>query len=165
MPSRTRVGSRATVLPFELLLLASLAAVGAYADIITLNSTSPRIQYQGPWSTSDNFRVSLGRSQTFAIFWSGTWSSARTFLSPILVYDFGYGANVSFKELASVFRVRFRVMSRPYSSPLIMTPLRRHWNQVQKRWCIPSRASSAVTISCSCLGFLPTSLRTFICIT
>ena len=71
MSSPTRTGLSARVLPFELLLLASLVAVGAHADIITLNSTSPRIQYQGPWSTSDDFRVSLSRSQTFAVFWSG----------------------------------------------------------------------------------------------
>ena len=59
-------------LPLELLLLAALVAVGAHADTITLNSTSPRIQWQGSWSTGDNFRVSLNRSQTFAVLWSGT---------------------------------------------------------------------------------------------
>jgi hypothetical protein len=79
MPSRTRV--KAFLL--ELLLLASLAAIGAHAENVTLNPSSSRIQWQGSWSTSDNFRVSLGRSQTFAVFWSGTHSLATATPSPV----------------------------------------------------------------------------------
>lgn len=79
MSSRTRVGT----LPLELLLLSSLAAVGVHADTITLNSTSSRIQYQGSWSTGDDFRVSLSRSQTFAVFWGGKYS-------PVAVTGCGY---------------------------------------------------------------------------
>ena len=169
MSSPTPAGSRARVLPSELLLLALLVAVGAHADtdIITLNSTSSRIQYQGPWSTSDDFRVSLTRSQTFAVFWSGSWLSTRISLPSFAALDTALTiVSPPFQELASVFRARSRVTSLPYSSPLIIIPSRRHWNQAQMGWYIPPQALRTAIISCSCLAFLhPTPLQTFICIT
>ena len=84
------------VLPLELLLLASLVAIGIRADLITLNSTSSRIQYQGSWSTGDDFRVSLNRSQTFAVLWSGTSSPAGNI--PSLIYCSCRGADDCFRD-------------------------------------------------------------------
>ena len=57
------------------------------------------------------------------------------------------------QELASVSREGFKAMSRPYSSHLITIPLLHHHSQIQTGWYLPSRASEAAIINCSCLGF------------